>query len=262
MKKDYQSPNPQYVIADKYEGWPQKLPTESGDSASAMTSVMEQFIAEDTKATVVRELDCEEICAYRDDYTSLMEKDKIECEARLSALAAEEASIKERIKTERDTMSSIMQRINDNIRTINKGTVEEELSRDRSIRIAVDGHYLYYTYVEGQSCFLLAKVQPILDSDSTMFTRQTKNQEVFISLFGVDFTPRKSFALVRVSDIIEKLSMGNIAAPRLAATMYDLDGLELGARDAIIDEAMLQSFIDAGIAGVVIYANRDDETGA
>ena len=43
---------------------------------------METMIGEDTNLTVERLLEDEEIQAYRDNYTALMEHDKIECEAR------------------------------------------------------------------------------------------------------------------------------------------------------------------------------------
>lgn len=262
MKKDYRSPDPQYIIADDYAGWPQTLPAEPGTCTEAMTAVMEQFIAEDTTAAVLRRLDEEEICACREDYTTLMEQDKIECEARLAELAEEEASIKERIKRERDTLASIMQRINDNVRTINKGIVDEELPRDRSVRIAVDGHYLYYTYAEAQSCFRLAKVWPIPESDNTMFSRQTKNQEVFIGLFGVEFTPRKSFEVATVAHLREELDKASHPVARLAVTVFNPDGLELAARDQLIDEEVLGTLIEADVAAVVIYTSRDAEVDA
>lgn len=262
MKKDYQSPDPQYIIADDYAGWPQTLPAEPGTCTEAMTAVMEQFIAEDTTAAVLRRLDEEEICAYREDYTTLMEKDKIECEARLAELAEEEASIKERIKRERDTMASIMQRINDNVRTINKGVVEEDLPRDRSMRIAVDGHYLYYTYVEAQSCFRLAKVWPIPDSDNTMFTRQTKNQEVFIKLFGAEFTPCKSFEVATVASLLDEFHKTSRPVGRLAVTEFDIDGLEIAARDQLIDGVVLEELVETGVASVIIYTDRDAEVDA
>lgn len=251
-KEELRPAEPRYILSDSAKLWPQRLPVEASSSDEAMSIVMETMIGEDTNLTVERLLEDEEIQAYRDDYTALMEHDKIECEARLAELAGEELSIKERIKRERDTLSSIMQRINDNVRTINEGTTSEDLPRDRSLRLAVDGHYLYYTWVDA-GYFTLARVGSINACDDTMFARQTKNQEWFLRTFGVGFSPMGHYEQMPV----DASTVETLVGRRLAAGVINASGDEIMPRDTVLDADGLQRLIAVRVDSVVLYTESD-----
>lgn len=181
-KQSYRPENPQYAIPEEFEAFPRELRFEGESREEVIKNAMEQLIAEPTTATVTRMLDETEIAEVRSEYTTLLETVRPDEMQVLADLLGEEARIKEKIKAQREVLQSISQHVNDCIQTIKGGTTAEQLDAAQALRMAVDGHYLHYTFEGGR--FVLAKVERIPENDmDSLFVKQSRNQEVFIEMF-------------------------------------------------------------------------------
>lgn len=263
--KNYRPEHPEYKIPEQYEAYPRELNFGGETLDEAVKLAMDRLIAEPTKESAQRCLDEKEIEIYRGEYTSLLENDKPAEQAALDELLAEDARLKEKIKAQREVIQSITQKVNDKIRLIKDGTVYEPLEADSSLRIAVDGNYLHYTYAGGK--FVLAKVCPIPSNDQgNLFSRQTKNQEVFIRMFGCDFTPSDTFEEVKVAKKGAKALEGRkLAASAIWRYTEDFVDEDTGTvvpvertrtvadRDTILDAEAVTRLIAEEVESVVLY---------
>lgn len=241
-------------------GFPTNYATSGDDAYSSMLDVMRELIAEPSTASVKRVLEDEEIEAMRSEYTQLYENDRVDCEHELAELEFEKRKIEERIKAKRDEMASIMQHINDNVRTINDGYITENLNEEESFKAVVDGYVLHYTYIgdeEIKGCFTLAKVEEVSKSDRSIFALQTNNQERFIKRFGADFSALNHFVTVDATKENKARLIGCKVATMVRTAYADIQ------RDTILTEEMVEWIIkDEDIDSVVIYAKTDHEAGA
>ena len=246
-----------YLDNDK-GGFPQFFATSENESYYSMVEVMRQLIAEPSKASVKRVLSDEEIETMRAEYTQLYENDRIECEQVIADLLSEKFAIEVRIKDARDKMASIMQHINDNVRTINDGYTTETLDKDKSFKVIVDGHILHYTYVdEERGIFTLAKVEEVDKQDHSIFALQTNNQEAFIKRYGVYFNDLKHFVEVDATEENRNRLESRKLATRVKSRYADIE------RDTILDSQMVEWLIsDENIDTIVVYAETDQSQGA
>lgn len=255
-EQKYRPENPQYLIPEEYSTFPRELSFGKTEE-EAIKAAMERFISEPTSSTVVRELDETEIANVRGEYTDLMENVRPEEQQKLADLLSEKARIEEKIKAQKEVLQSITQHVNDCIQTIKGGTTNEELDAARSFRMAVDGHYLHYTYSGGR--FVLANVNRIPSADmGNIFTRQTANQEVFLHTFGADFSPAGNFEEHAVcEDTAEELIGRKLAA---APEFYDdfNNLVKVADRDTEIDEALFHELLEKGIEWVFTYRIHED----
>lgn len=235
-------------------GFPTRFIAQGNSVEEAMEDVMRTLIAETSAASVKRKLEEEEIEAYRAEYTALYEHDRIDCEHEMAELEAEKKKLEERIRAKRDEMASIMQHINDNVRTINDGYLIETLDKDSSFKVVVDGHVLHYTYAgydtEAEcSVFTLARVEEVDKKDSSIFALQTANQEAFIEHYGAAFNTLGNFVEVEARPGNESMLVGF----KLAASV-DTE-YAIIQRDTIIDAQMAHWMIsDVNVDTVVVYA--------
>lgn len=236
-------------------GFPNNYATSGDDAYSSMLDVMRELIAEPSEAMVNRILDDAEISALRADYTSLYENDRVECERELADLAHQKAALEVKLKDAKDKMASIMQRINDYVRTINDGYLNEKLNKEESFKVCVDGHILHYTYTgDTVGVFTLAKVEEMSVSDNSIFALQTNNQERFIHHFGVNFNELGHFESVEVT----RDTMMSLCGRKLAASATFGDATI--DRDVILDENMVNDilpYLSDGTYNVVIYAEAN-----
>lgn len=246
-----------YLDNDK-GGFPQFFATSENNSYDSMVEVMRQLITESSDASVKRVLSDEEIETMRAEYTQLYENDRIECEQVIADLLSEKLAIEVRIKDARDKMASIMQHINDNVRTINDGYTTETLDKDKSFKVIVDGHILHYTYVdEERGIFTLAKVEEVDKRNHSIFALQTNNQEVFIKRFGAHFNDLKHFVEVDTIKGNESVLNGRKLAIGVKSAYADIE------RDTILDSQMVSWLIsDENIDTIVVYAETDQSQGA
>lgn len=256
-EQKYRSENAYYVIPDEYSTFPRELSFGGETEEKALKAAMERVIAEPTTTTVVRELDETEIINVRREYTDLLENVRPEEHQKLSDLLVEKARIEEKIKAQKEVLQSISQHVNDCIQTIKAGTTTEELDAARSFRLAVDGHYLHYTYSGGR--FILAKVSRIdAANEDSIFIRQTANQQVFLQRFGVDFSPRKNFEEQLLCEENRDLFVGcRLAAD--AVVRSDSGSLEkVLDRDTVLDEEAVARMLEEGVESVFLYKITED----
>lgn len=246
-----------YLDNDK-GGFPQFFATSENNSYDSMVEVMRQLITESSEASVKRVLSDEEIETMRAEYTQLYENDRIECEQVIADLLSEKLAIEARVKDARDKMASIMQHINDNVRTINDGYITETLDKDKSFKVIVDGHILHYTYVdEERGIFTLAKVEEVDKRDHSIFALQTNNQEAFIKRYGAYFNDLKHFVEVDTIKGNESVLNGRKLAIGVKSAYADIE------RDTILDSQMVSWLIsDENIDSIVVYAETDQSQGA
>ena len=241
-EQKYRPENPQYLIPEEYSTFPRELSFGGETEEEAVKAAMEELIAEPTSSIVVRELDETEIMNVRGEYTDLL---------------IEKACLEEKIKAQKEVLQSITQHVNDCIQTIKAGTTNDELDAARSFRMAVDGHYLHYTYSGGR--FGLANVNRIPSADiGNIFTRQTANQEVFLRTFGADFSPAGNFEEHPVCEDNRDLFVGcRLAAD--AVVRSDSGSLEkVCDRDTVLDEEAVSRMLEEGIESVFIYKITED----
>lgn len=236
-------------------GFPTTYPVEADSFEEAMESVMHTLIAETTNASVNRVLEADEVDKLREEYTTLYEVDRVECEQELEQLKNEKRALEERIKAKYDKLASIMQHVNDNVKTINDGYVVESLADDRSFKAVVDGHVLHYTYV-GEGLFKLARVDEVNKNDRSIFALQTANQERFIELFGACFSASKHFVAVDTTEENKTRLIGSKVATTVHTAYADIQ------RDTILTEEMVDWMVkDENLDSIVIYAETDQEAG-
>lgn len=232
-------------------GFPNTYQVEADNLAEAMENVMHTLITETTNASVKRVLEADEVDKLREEYTTLYEVDRVECEEELKQLKNEKRELEERIKAKCDKLASIMQHVNDNVKTINDGYVVESLNSDSSFKAIVDGHVLHYTY-EGEGLFTLACVEEVSKSDRSIFALQTANQEVFIKRFGADFSALNHFVTVEATKENKARLIGSKVAITVNTAYVDIQ------RDTILTEEMVDWVVkDENLDIIVIYAEAN-----
>lgn len=232
-------------------GFPNTYQVEADSQAEAMENVMHTLIAETTNASVKRVLEADEVDKLREEYTTLYEVDRVECEEELKQLKNEKRELEERIKAKYDKLASITQHVNDNVKTINDGYVVESLNSDSSFKVVVDGHVLHYTY-EGEGLFTLARVEEVSKSDRSIFALQTANQEVFIKRFGADFSALNHFVTVDAIKENKARLIGSKVATTVNTAYVDIQC------DTILTEEMVDWVVkDENLDIIVIYAEAN-----
>ena len=235
-------------------GFPTIYPIEANSLEEAMERVMHTLIAEATNASVNRVLEAYEVDKLREEYTTLYEVDRVECEQELEQLKNEKRALEERIKAKYDKLASIMQHVNDNVKTINDGYVVESLADDSSFKAVVDGHVLHYTYA-GEGLFTLARVDEVNKNDRSIFALQTANQERFIELFGAKFSASNHFCDIDAAEYNKTRLIGRKVATTVRTAYADIQ------RDTILTEEMVDWVVkDENLDSIVIYAETDQET--
>ena len=143
-----------------------------------------KFIVENPsgeKAT--RELCIDELADIRRDYAKLLEEELPVLEKEVADV---EARCKNEAKTAKDRLQALHTKINDLIAEAREGTREMPLPSELTAKLAINGQYAYYTWVDGQ--FRLCKVVKIPDWDNqTLFANQQTNREAFREVLGVEF---------------------------------------------------------------------------
>lgn len=256
-EQTYRPENPQYAIPEDYSTFPRELSFGGETEVEAIEAAMKQLIAEPTTDVVVRLMDETEIADCRAEYTDLLENVRPDEHQKLADLLVGKARIEEKIKAQREVLQSISQHVNDCIQTIKCGTTTEELDDARSFRLAVDGHYLHYTYSGGR--FLLAKVERIPEKDrDSLFVRNTANQEVFLRMFGVEFSPRKNFEEQQLCEENRDLFVGcRLAADAIVRS--DSGALEkVLDRETVLDEEAVARMLEEGVESVFLYKITED----
>lgn len=142
-----------------------------------------RFIAESmTNAKAIRYLDSYERCSLRANYSELMEDEQPKLEKQIADI---EANCKQITKEAKNKLQAVITQIRDLIYQVKRGDKEVDLPTDSTVRIPLDGHYLYYAWINGK--FQLCRVDKIPSWDEqSLFANQETNKEAFREVLGID----------------------------------------------------------------------------
>lgn len=130
-----------------------------------------------------RQYDAHEIAMIREEYCLKEENDvpkrKQELQETLEAIKAMK-------KNAEEAYNSILLEIADLAARVKEGTTEFKLSSTETVRIALNGYFLFYSWVDGE--MQLVKAHKIPDWDrNTLWSQEDVNREAMKELFGIEF---------------------------------------------------------------------------
>lgn len=271
---------PTFDIGEDFAVYPEKIFTGSKSLKEAYKKLDEKCVYLSSNTTVNRKLDEMEIDDIRQNYTSMVENERIEAKSNLMSALTQAEIMKKKIKSDIEEAESILDgvetQINDHVRMIKRGTTEMQLDAEKSFRIALDNKYLYYTWTG--DAFSLAKVEnmPFIQQGE-LFSSQSKNQETFTELFGIQFGDSR-FEEISITDANFTEFIGRrLAAPATNAWIEDFTDEDTGEvvsierktvanieADKFLTSEDLQDILDEGISTIVVYktsATQAEEAG-
>lgn len=130
-----------------------------------------------------RQYDAHEIAMIREEYCLKEENDvpkrKQELQETLEAIKAMK-------KNAEEAYNSILLEIADLAARVKKGTTDFKLSSTETVRIALNGYFLFYSWVDGE--MKLVKAQKIPDWDKQgIWSQEDVNREAMKEVFGIEF---------------------------------------------------------------------------
>lgn len=130
-----------------------------------------------------RQYDAHEIAMIREEYCLKEENDvpkrKQELQETLEAIKAMK-------KAAEEAYNSILLEIADLAARVKEGTTDIKLSSTETVRIALNGYFLFYSWVDGE--MQLVKAQKIPDWDrGGLWSQEDVNREAMKELFGIEF---------------------------------------------------------------------------
>ena len=146
--------------------------------------VNEYFNAEFPTGEVARRyIDDFEIANIREEYAHIVEGELPEAErAQLDAIDRAK-----RIKKDADdALLSVRNRIKELAARVTDGKEDFKLSNKNTFRIALNGHYLYYSWVDGEIRLVKAEKVPDWDKNK-IWAQEDRNRKGMEELFGVIF---------------------------------------------------------------------------
>lgn len=174
--RNYEPETIEFVVPDSFQG--------STNVDELIKLVNEHFNATFPESEVTqRLLDEFEISEIREEYCIKQENEVPKREREL--LEAIERAKK--IKSDaQDRLASIKTEIKDLAAEVKKGTREYHLSSKNTIRFALDGYFLYYSWVNGE--FKLVKAEKIPDWDKrSLWAQEDRNRKAMLDLFGIEY---------------------------------------------------------------------------
>lgn len=154
-----------------------------------------------------RQYDAHEIAMIREEYCLKEENDvpkrKQELQETLEAVKAMK-------KAAEEAYYSILLEIADLAARVKEGTTDFKLSSTETVRIALNGYFLFYSWVDGE--MKLVKTQKIPDWDrNTLWSQEDVNREAMRELFGVEFPEVEKPAMdeCKIQEEDDDLPFGN-----------------------------------------------------
>ena len=183
--RNYEPDEIEFVVPDVIrEKFPPVLFEGSTNVDEIIKLVNENFNATFPESELTqRILDTFEIEKIREEYCIKQESEVPKREREL--LEAIERAKK--IKSDaQDRLASIKTEIKDLAAEVKKGTREYHLSSKNTIRFALDGYFLYYSWVDG--ALKLVKGEKIPDWDKrSLWAQEDRNRKAMLDLFGIEY---------------------------------------------------------------------------
>lgn len=130
-----------------------------------------------------RNYDTHEISMIREEYCLKEEND---VPKRKQELAETLEAIKAMKKSAEEAYNSILLEIADLAARVKEGTTDFKLSSTETVRIALNGYFLFYSWVDGE--MQIVKAQKIPDWDKQgIWSQEDVNREAMKEVFGVEF---------------------------------------------------------------------------
>lgn len=130
-----------------------------------------------------RQYDQHEVSMIREEYCLKEENDLPKRKQELQETLEEIKAMK---KAAEEAYNSILLEIADLAARVKQGTTDFKLSSTETVRIALNGYFLFYSWVDGE--MKLVKAQRIPDWDrNTLWSQEDTNREAMNELFGVEF---------------------------------------------------------------------------
>ena len=166
------------------EKFPPVLFEGSTDVDELIKLVNEHFNATFPESEVTqRILDTFEIDEIREEYCIKQENEVPKRERELLEAIERAKKIK---NDAQDRLASIKTEIKDLAAEVKKGTREYHLSSKNTIRFALNGHFLYYSWVNG--ALKLVKAEKIPDWDKrSLCAQEDRNRKAMLDLFGLEY---------------------------------------------------------------------------
>lgn len=185
--KDYRPDEINFVLGDEVkERFADVLTLFEGadDVNKVIEKVNEYFNAEfPTNEVARRYIDDYEKQNIREEYNAIVE-DELPVAEREQLDAIDQAK---RIKKEADdNLLSVRNRIKELAARVSDGKEDFKLSTKNTFRIAVNGYYLTYSWVDGQVKLVKAEIVPKWDKDK-IWAQEDRNRNGMKELFGIEF---------------------------------------------------------------------------
>lgn len=130
-----------------------------------------------------RKYDTHEISMIREEYCLKEEND---VPKRKQELAETLEAIKAMKKQAEDAYNSILLEIADLAARVKEGTTDFKLSSTETVRIALNGYFLFYSWVDGEMQLVKAQKIPEWDKNS-LWSQEDTNKEAMKEVFGIEF---------------------------------------------------------------------------
>lgn len=152
-----------------------------------------------------RKYDTHEIAMIREEYCLKEENDvpkrKQELQETLEAIKAMK-------KNAEEAYNSILLEIADLAARVKEGTTDIKLSSTETVRIALNGYFLFYSWVDGEMKLVKAHKIPEFDRNG-LWSQEDVNREAMKEMFGVEFPEVKKPSLAEMSASDDDLPFGD-----------------------------------------------------
>lgn len=133
--------------------------------------------------TAFRRMDDYEINETREEFCLIQEN---QVPKALENLDETINTIKVMKKNAEEYYEGLLRQIRDLAAQVKNGTKEFALSSTNTIRFALDGFFLYYSWVD--DVFQLVKAEKIPEWDrNSLWSQESKNRQAILDLFGIEF---------------------------------------------------------------------------
>lgn len=182
--KDYRPSEISFVVSEKVKELFPKVLFEGADNPDEVIRIVnEKFNALFPENEVaIRKMDEYEIGEVREEYFLKQEN---EVPKRQMELAEALGTAKRMKKEAEDRMANILAEICDLAAMVKEGTKEFVLSPTNTARLALNGYYCFYSWVDGK--FQLVKADKIPEWDKrSLWLQEDRNRQAMLELFGIE----------------------------------------------------------------------------
>lgn len=188
MKANLQDYLPEVIDFCVPDSITEKFPPVIFEGATDVDDVIKQ-INDNFNATfpenevALRKLDEYEISEIREEYC-LKQENEVPKREREYLEAVERA--KDIKNTAQERLASIKTEIKDLAAEVKNGTQEYELSSKNTVKFALDGYWLYYSWVNGAMKLVKSEKIPNWDKRS-LWAQEDRNRKAMLDLFGIEY---------------------------------------------------------------------------